>query len=140
MEKRSFDKHSLDAARASLRSLFDAYSAETGIPTTAIAEVVADDRAFASRFRRANLTFATFDRVVARFSWLWPKGAQWPAGVPRYAPIRPTEKAIAKLREREQKQAAANQSTPTLPGDAAWPHDIPKPGATTTKNMEARNG
>lgn len=140
MEKRLFDQPSLDAARVNLATLFDAYTAATGIPTTAISEVVADDRAFASRCRRANLTFATFDRVVGRLSWVWPKGVAWPAGVPRLEPVAPSEKAIAKIRDREQKQAAANNPPMNLPGDAAWPDDIPKPGATATKQTEARNG
>lgn len=138
MDNNRFSKSSLETARANLRVLFDAYVAATGFPVPFASELVADDRAFVYRFKRTGLNFQTYDRVVARFSWLWPKATAWPQDVPRIAPAKPSDKALSKLREREQ-QAAAN-STPTLPGDAEWPSDIPKPGAKLTKKMEAHRG
>jgi hypothetical protein len=128
MGKRSYDKTSLEAARESLKALFSAYSKVTGIPVTAVSEIVADDRAFVYRVGKSSLSFSTYDRVVGRFSWIWPDAQAWPEGVARFAPIKPSDKAIAKIRDREEKQAAAN-TPPTLPGNAAWPSDIPAPGA-----------
>ena len=139
MGKDNFHKSSLQTARDSLKGLFEGYSVAANIPVTVVSEIVADDRAFVYRIGRSSLSFSTFDRVVGRFSWLWPADVAWPAGVPRVAPERPSEKALRKLRERQEKQGAASE-TPTLPGDAAWPDDIPAPGRPVTPTSEARDG
>lgn len=139
MGKEKFHTSSLQIARNNLKRLFDGYSVASNIPVTVVSEIVADDRAFVYRIGRSSLSFSTFDRVVGRFSWLWPADVAWPAEVPRIAPEKPSEKALRKLRERQEKQGAASD-TPTLPGDAAWPDDIPKPGSPLNATSEARDG
>ena len=139
MGKDNFHKNSLQIARDNLKRLFDGFSVATNIPVSVVSEIVADDRAFVYRIGRSSLSFSTFDRVVGRFSWLWPEETTWPDNVPRIAPEKPSEKGLRKLRERQKKQAAASD-TPTLPGDAAWPDDIPEPGRPHEAKSEARDG
>lgn len=139
MGKDHFHKDTLQIAREHLKVLFDGYSVAANIPVTVVSEIVADDRAFVYRVGKSSLSFSTFDRVVGRFSWLWPSDVAWPAGVPHVAPEKPSEKALRKLRERQEKQGAATD-TPTLPGDAAWPSDIPAPGRNLNPTSEAEDG
>lgn len=139
MGKDKFHKSSLQSARDNLKRLFESYSVAANIPVTVVSEIVADDRAFVYRIGKSSLSFSTFDRAVGRFSWLWPTDVAWPEGIPRLAPEKPSEKALRKLRERQEKQGAATD-TPTLPGDAAWPEDIPAPGNPTNAKSEAFDG
>jgi len=139
MEKRRFAKSSLEVARHNLDALFAAYSEATGIGVAYVSEFVADDRAFVYRYNRKPINFTSYDRVVGRFSELWPKGTDWPADVPRSAPEALPKKALDLLNARKARQAAkAAAKVPALPGDADWPDDIPQP--PNPNNTEARSG
>lgn len=113
MSKQKFDKTSLETARENLSTLFNEFSADTSIPVANVSDIVADDRAFVYRMKRSGLSFAMYDRVVGRFSALWPAGLDWPAAVPRPKPEETPPKARAKLKERQ--EIAARKTIPHQP-------------------------
>lgn len=123
-----FDKTALETARERIAALFDAYSDATGFPITFVSELAAGDRAFASRYKRKGMSFATYDMVAGRLSALWPEDAQWPESVPRPKPDEVPAAALAMLAERARKdEAGANAVKATWPKGAPWPADIPRP-------------
>ena len=93
-----------------MQLLFSALSEHTRIPPTRLAVAIADDRAFLGRLARGgNFTFDTYDKIVQRFSAVWPATVPWPEQVPRQAPAEGMEEHAEEV------------------GRRAWPADIPVP-------------
>ncbi len=121
----AFSPTLLESCRLSITAVFDAYQAATSYRPTFVAHVVMGDRAFASRYLSNGLNVSTYDQFMGRMSGIWPAGAEWPAHVPRQAPVQLDEAGAAMLREREGRRAPTQEG----PGQDAssWPEDIPRP-------------
>jgi len=150
-EPTDYDRPAVEIACQQLTRMLEAFSEATGFPVTFASEALAGDRAFYSRIRNgANLNFATYDRVFATASALWPEGAEWPEGLPHLPPIEVDADILAAIEVRRAKAAAAKDGggerpsirNRPLPGNAPWPDDIPRPANTTADptHPEASNG
>ncbi|WP_336801760.1 hypothetical protein [Kaistia sp. MMO-174] len=113
----------IDVARKAIAALFQAYCNATRMPLTLVSEVVSDDRAFVSRYHRSDLRISSYDRVVGRFSALWPAHVAWPRSVPRPPPLEVPPELMSKLSTREIRYSRA------LPPPSRWTADIPPPAS-----------
>lgn len=64
----------------------DAYRAATGCTQTRLDEIVSGYRTFSQSMDRADMRAGTYDKIMSRFSAIWPDDAEWPAGIDRPEP------------------------------------------------------
>ncbi len=90
--------------RRNIVAVTEAFIAHTGKPVTSFYREHFADSALYARLRSGEASFrvATYDDLMAHFSFSWPTDLAWPAGVPRPAP----KKAEPSRRPRKAKETA----------------------------------
>ncbi|MDF3606529.1 hypothetical protein PE067_10495 [Paracoccus sp. DMF-8] len=58
-----------------------------GLSRTFVSVVVRNDTAWTRDYRTRNFTVATYDKVAAKLSGMWPDDIAWPSDIPRPAPL-----------------------------------------------------
>lgn len=115
--------------RTHLITLSKTFVEETGFAvSTASALVTNDANFFASIAGNRVVREKAYNRVMARFSALWPLGIEWPVGIPRPEPADVTEKEKARIAAFLDRRPS--DIHPEWPRNEAWPADIPKPIAS----------
>lgn len=108
----------------------DAYRAATGCTQTRLDEIVSGYRTFSQSMDRADMRAGTYDKIMSRFSAIWPDGVEWPAGIDRREPAvldAPTLKLVSDATKPSVRLVGGIH--PEWPPDKPWPSDIPKPAA-----------
>lgn len=108
----------------------DAYRAATGCTQTRLDEIVSGYRTFSQSMDRADMRDGTYDKIMSRFSAIWPDDAEWPAGIDRPEPAALDETTLKLVSEAIRPMAKSFSGIhPEWPPDKPWPSDIPKPSA-----------
>ncbi|MCA1776106.1 MAG: hypothetical protein LC676_10990 [Loktanella sp.] len=90
-----------DQTRRDLATVTRCFCDLTGLAETICVETLINDSRFIRRISDgANFTVGQYDKLMGSFSALWPEGADWPAGVPRPAPLRLKPEIITLARKR----------------------------------------
>ena len=106
----------------------DAYRLATGCPQTSLNEIVSGYRTFTQTVDRVDMRAGTYDKLMSRFSAIWPNGVAWPEGVERPEPAVLDAQTIKLMNDTRR---AVSGIHPEWPADEQWPSDIPKPVAAT---------
>ncbi len=123
MPNETFARPSLEIAREHVAVLLERFGALTGYPPTFVAKLARGEPKFARQFREKDFGFRSYDVVVSRMSALWPKGAEWPAEIPRQEPAKIEPEVFAEIEARaERLRAKGEQPTPATQADKDGPH------------------
>lgn len=114
----------LDLFRTNIRVTMDAYRKATGCTQTKLDEIVSGYRTFSQTIDRVDMRAGTYDKIMSRFSAIWPEGVAWPAGVERPEPATLDAQTLKLVSENRKPVSGIH---PEWPVGEAWPLDIPQP-------------
>lgn len=120
----------LSIARDHITAILQSYGAATGLPEYFVRQLAtgAKNSAFNTRYLGGDFRIGTYDKINGRMSALWPRGAAWPEGIPRQAPIEIEPELMSALAFKlKDKSDLARTGLDTWPAGIAWPKDIPRP-------------
>lgn len=96
----------LEEFRQNLETLFAAYSEATGLPVTKVSKLISGYRSYFVDMRTHDFCVGTYDRIVGRFSSVWPHDIPWPEDIRRIQSAAlpdgaeaPDEEALAERRK-----------------------------------------
>lgn len=96
----------LEQMRSELEEILNAYRDVTGTSATFSTFVALGDKKFYRNLHVTDFRVGSFDKALGRLSAVWPDGVEWPAHIPRPAPIEPGEKVREEIAARTQKETA----------------------------------